>query len=380
MSRNWRRVLVAVAVLALVVIGARALFRPKPIEVEVATVSAGPVEDIVTNSEGGTIESRARARLGAERAGRVASILFEEGARAKRGDVLVQLDASTAQTQRAAARREAQALEATLNVARAAERLARQGWDRTASLHAQKLVTDAQLEEAQARLESATSELEVAAARMEQGHESVKLAEDEIAHLAVRAPFDGVIARHLVEIGEPVVPGQGVIELLAADRVFASAPMDERDAGSLREGLPARVTLDAYPGTVWPARIARVAPMVEELKQQNRTLEVEADLDSMAARPTVRPGMTADIEIILRRSESVLRVPAAAVLEGRRVLVADGGTARAREIETGLRNWEWVEVRSGLREGDRVVVSLDRAGVRDGAAIRVGAPAKPGRP
>jgi HlyD family secretion protein len=377
MSRLWRTVIVVLAVAVAVVIGARLLFRPRPIEVQVAHVGQGTVEDIVTNSEGGTIESRARAKLGAERAGRVAAILFEEGDRARTGDVVVQLDTSTEQTQLAVARREAQAAEATSRSARADETLARSNWDRVARLYAEKLVTDQQQDEARARLESAESLMRAAAARAQQERESVRLALEEIAHRAVRAPFPGVIARHLVEIGEPVIPGQPVVELIATERLFASAPMDERDAGSLREGLPARVTLDAYPGTVWPARVTRVAPMVEELKEQNRTLGIEAVLDSMASRPTVRPGMTADIEVILRRKDDVLRVPASAVLEGGRVLVAEKGRAHARKIESGLRNWEWVEVRSGLAAGDPVIISVDRPGLKDGARIRV-APAPAG--
>lgn len=372
-----RAVLVGAAALAVVVVAARLLVRPHKIDVQVSRVDFGPVEDIVTNSEGGTIESRARAKLGADRAGRIGTIRFEEGARARTGDVLVQLDTSTERTQLEVARREEQAAGATYRSLEAERTLARSNWDRVARLHAEKLVTDQQRDEARARLDAAESQAHAAAARAAQARESVRLALEEIAHRAVRAPFDGVVARHLVEIGEPVIPGQPVIELLAPDRLFASAPMDERDAGSLRPGLPARVTLDAYPGTVWPARVTRVAPMVEELKQQNRTLGIEAVLDSMDARPQVRPGMTADIEVVLRRNDHVLRVPAAAVLEGGRVLVAVNGRARAKPIETGLRNWEWVEVRSGLGAGEAVIVSIDRPGLKDGAAVRI-APAAAG--
>ena len=380
MSKLTRTLLVVGVLVAAAVPAARLLFRPHPIEIQAVPAGYGPVEDIVTNSEGGTIQSRARARLGAERAGRVGSIRFEEGDRARRGDVLVQLDTSTEETQLALARREAQAAEASSRAAAADAVLARRNWERVARLFAEKLITEQQRDEAAARLESTESQTKAAAARAQQAREAVRLAVEEIGHRAVRAPFDGVVARHLVEIGEPVVPGQPVVELLATERVFASAPMDERDAGSLREGLPARVTLDAFPGVTWPARVTRVAPMVEELKQQNRTLGIEAELDSMPARPTVRPGMTADIEVILQHKERALRVPATAVLEGRRVLVVESGRARSRTIESGLRNWEWIEVRSGLAPGDRVITTVDRSGLKDGVAVRVGSAANTSKP
>ncbi len=377
MSRRTRWIALVVVAGIVVILAGRGLLRPRPIEVEATPVEWGPVEDVVTNSEAGTIESRARARVGAERAGRIAVIRFEEGARARSGDVLVELDASTARTRLAATHRDAQALDAAHEVAHARQRLAQQSWERVDRLARERLVSPEQRDQAREEFEAAGAELKAAEARLAGGNAAVLLAEDEIAHLRVRAPFDGVVARHLVEIGESVVPGQPVVELLSTERLFASAPIDERDAGRIREGLPARVTLDAYPGVVWPAHVSRVAPMVEELKQQNRTLRVEAELDSTAGRPQVRAGMTADIEIVLSRLERVLRVPTPAVTEGRRVLVVAGGRARNREFLPGVRNWEWTEVRGGLARGDRVVTSLDRAGVGDGAAVRI-APRAPG--
>jgi HlyD family secretion protein len=110
--------------------------------------------------------------------------------------------------------------------------------------------------------------------------------------------------------------------------------------------------------------------MVEELKQQNRTIEVEVVLDSTdAARPPVRAGMTADLEIVLGRTDHALRVPTPAVIEGRRVLMLDHGRARAREFVPGRHNWDWTEVRSGLAAEDWVITSLDRAGLKDGVPV-----------
>src|SRR5512144_1476488 len=154
MSRLRRTLIVVTGVAVAIVIGGRLLFRPRPIDVQVTRVDHGLVEDIVTNSEGGTIESRARAKLGAERAGRVAAIRLEEGERARTGDVVVQLDTSTEQTQLAVIRREAQAAEATHRSLEADRTLARSNWERVARLYAEKLVTDQQRDEARARLEA----------------------------------------------------------------------------------------------------------------------------------------------------------------------------------------------------------------------------------
>ena len=86
---------------------------------------------------------------------------------------------------------------------------------------------------------------------------------------------------------------------------------------------------------------------------------------------TLLPGTSADIEIILKAVENVLRMPTYALLEGDRVLVFNDGHLKAVEVKTGMRNWEFTEVKEGLQEGERVVVSLDRAEVREGARASI---------
>ncbi|MBI5838436.1 MAG: efflux RND transporter periplasmic adaptor subunit [Candidatus Eisenbacteria bacterium] len=365
--------------LVLVVVGllaARLLFRTSPIAVEVAPAGYGPVEDLVANSEAGTVKSRAQARLGAERAGRVAAIPFREGARVKAGDALVLLDGSTARTRLAAAQRDEEATGAAREVARAAATLARQTYDRVRTLKAGDLASQEQLDRAMADHGRADAETRAADARVASAAAAVRLAKDELDHMEVRTPFGGVVTRRLVEVGEPVVPGQPVMEVLDPDRLYVSAPIDERDAARLKTGQPARVTVDAFPGVTWQGRLVRVAPMVEYLKEQNRTMEVEVELPSAPGKPAPKPGMSADLEVILGRTERALRVPSSAVMEGRRVLVLDGGRAAARNVTAGLKNWEWTQVRTGLKEGERVITTLDRQGLHAGSAVKVGAAGK----
>ena len=370
MLRRMRGLAVLVAVLVAAATGLAFLLRPRPIEVEAVAIGTGAVEDLVANSEGGTVRSRAQARLGVERAGRVSAIPYREGVFVRRGAIVLRLDASTAAQRLESARSDFEASHAAHEAAHAVEWLARQNLVRAESLHAQSLISREQIEALWSRLGAADADLRAAEARRTGARSAVRLAEDEIAHHQVRAPFDAVVTRRFVEVGEPVIPGQVVLELVSLDRLYVSAPIDERDVGRLRTGLASRVTLDAYPGLARPARITRIAPMVETVKEQNRTLEIELDFTPDPSRPA-RPGMTADVEIILERREQVARVPTLAVVDGHQVLVVEGGRAVARRIDTGLRNWQWSEVRSGLAPGERVITSLDRAGLQAGVAIRV---------
>jgi HlyD family secretion protein len=374
MLRRARWWLIAGGFLVLVFVLRATACRPRPIEVEVVTVARGLVEDAVTNSQAGTVKARLRARVGAERAGRVAAIPRREGATVRRGEPLLLLDRSTAETQLEVAKRDLESARAAAGAARAAATLARQQHERTASLFQSGVVSQGEMDLSKSRLESAEAELSGAEARQQRALSAIRLAEDELAHLRVLAPFDGIVSQRLVEIGESVIPGQPVLEVVSLDRLYVSAPLDEIDIGRVREGLPARVTLDPYRGRVWQGVVTRVSPVVNDIREQNRTLDVEVEMKPDPAAPLPKPGTSADIEIILDQHEDVLRVPTNAVIEGKHVLLLEKGVAVSRPVKTGLRNWDWTEVTDGLSEGGAVITSLEKQGVKAGARLVARAP------
>jgi len=98
---------------------------------------------------------------------------------------------------------------------------------------------------------------------------------------------------------------------------------------------------------------------------------VEVELASREDSAGLLPGYTADVEIIIEQRDNVLRVPTETVLEGSRVLVYrdSDGTLESRRFESGVSNWRYTEVLSGLEEGERIVVSVDREGVEAGAEV-----------
>jgi len=378
-ARWW---LMAAGAVVLVVVLRLTACRPHSIEVEVVTVARGPVEDAVTNSQAGTVKARLRARVGAERAGRVAAIPHREGSRVRRGETMLSLDRSTAETQLEVARRDLEGATAAAAATRAAATLAAQQYDRTAALFRDSLVSQGEMDQAKSRLESADAEQTRAEAGERRARSAVRLAQDELDHLRVLAPFDGIVSQRMVEVGESVIPGQPVLEVVSLSRLYVSAPIDEIDIGRVREGLPARVTLDPYRGRVWQGVVTRVSPVVNDVREQNRTLEVEVEMTPDPNAPQPKPGTSADVEIVLDRRDRVLRVPTNAVIEGKRVLVLERGSAVSRDVKTGLRNWDWTEITDGLREGEAVITSLEKQGVKAGARVKARATeaAAPERP
>jgi len=189
----------------------------------------------------------------------------------------------------------------------------------------------------------------------------------------MRAPFAGVVAEVSAEVGEwitpspPALPVPPVLELIQQSAIYISAPLDEVDVAKVRAGQPVRITLDAYPDRSFSGRITRVAPYVLDLEEHSRTFEIEAEFDDAEFAGALLPGISADVEVILDSKQDVPRIPAYALIEGDRVLVLVEGELVSREVETGLKNWAFAEITAGLEVDESVVVSLDRAEVREGA-------------
>lgn len=368
--KPWLRwSLIGVALVAVLWVLQATVFRAPPIEVDTVVATRGLVEDAVTNSQAGTVKARLRTQLGAERTGRVVRIPFREGSSVRRGAILLELDASSAVVGLELARRDRETLEATLAAARAAAQLARSDYDRALKLREQALISQEQMDQSLSRHQAAQADLEAAQARRARAESAVRLAQDEIDHLRVVAPFDGEVTARYVEAGQSVIPGQPLLELTNLEQLYVSAPIDEIDIGRLAEKLPARVTLDPYPGVAWQGTVTRVAAVVSDLKEQNRTLDIEVELQYDPNKPQAKPGTSADVSIVLDRREGVLRVPTFAVADGRRVMIMKDGKAETREIETGIKNWEWTEVKSGLAEGDAVITNLDQQGLAAGVRV-----------
>jgi HlyD family secretion protein len=114
---------------------------------------------------------------------------------------------------------------------------------------------------------------------------------------------------------------------------------------------------------------------VTAVEKQARTVDIEATFDDPSKIGRLLVGNSADVEVVLATRDNVLRVPTAALLEGNRALVAVADRLEERRLKTGLANWEHTEVVEGLAAGDRVVTSLERAGVKAGVAV-VAEPAK----
>ncbi|HJV27006.1 MAG TPA: efflux RND transporter periplasmic adaptor subunit, partial [Aromatoleum sp.] len=235
------------------------------------------------------------------------------------------------------------------------------------------------------RVDQARTEARARRAACETARTDIRTAEAQIAatstdrqRTVLIAPFAGTVAKITGELGEystpspPGVPTPPAIDLIDDSCLYVKAPMDEIDAPKIRPGQPARLTLDALPGKVFEARVKRVAPYITAVEKQARTVDVEIDFAHPDEARGMLVGYSADAEIVLEVRDNALRIPTATLRDGTKVLRyrAEDGRLEERTVKPGISNWEYTEILDGLAEGDRIVSSLEREGVKAGAHVR----------
>jgi len=353
------------------------LFKPKPVPVTVYTVGSGRVEDTVVNSRAGTIKSRLRSGMSPGIPGLVTQIPVKKGSHVAQGEVLLRLDDSEHQAQVQLARATLEASQAAARQARLEADYAEREWHRTERLAQDQVVSTNSVEHDRTRALTAEAAGSVAQARILEAQASLRVAEATLAKTIMKAPFDGVVLDVTTEVGEwisPSPPGvfiPPVIDLIDPATLYLSAPIDEADVARIRVGLPVRITLDAFRGQSFAGTLTYVSSFVETRQEQNRTLEVEAVFTDSPLPGNLLPGLSADLEVILDAKDDSLRIPTYALLEGGHVMVIENDRLVERAITTGLHNWKYTEVTSGLERGEQIVVSLDRPEVVAGARVVV---------
>lgn len=381
-----KRLLVATFVVAALAAVAWWFTRPKPIVVRVATIDRGRVEASIANTRAGTVDACQRTKLSTILGGRIEILAVKEGDHVKAGQLLMKLwnDDQKAQQTLAATQVELsrRRVKEACTVAANAEREA----GRIAGLRQQNYVSVSKEDQARTDAEAKTAACETAKADVRQSEARLAATRVEQGRTVLYAPFDGIVAKIVGEVGEystpspPGVPTPPAIDLIDDTCLYITAPMDEVDAPKIKVGQTTRITLDAFPKKPFPGKVRRVAPFVTAVEKQSRTVDVEVDFAQLEEMKGLLVGYSADVEIVLGVRDDVLRVPTAALLEGGRVLVlgADGRLAE-RKLGTGIANWEYTEVLEGLQAGDRVVTSLEKEGVKAGAHAVADDSAGPGK-
>lgn len=371
-----RKAVIPIVIVAALGAGIWWYTRPAPVQVLLTEVERGPVAATVANTRAGTVDACRRAGLSPPMGGQISALPVADGDLVEAGQLLLELWNDDIKAELERTRRDAIAATSRSRESCVISEIAGREAERLMKLYDQGLVSEEQADQATGQAESTAAACTAARDTVRVTEAHIQVVEAQLERTQLRAPFAGIIAEINGELGEfvtpsPVgIPTPPTVDLIDASCLYISAPIDEVDAPEIRTGLPARISLDAFPDRIFAGHVRRIAPYVLDLEKQARTVEIEAEIDD-PNKAGLLPGYSADVEVVLASRNDTLRVPTAVVRDGNHVFVLDPVTQRIeeREIETGIANWEFTEVLSGLSAGDRVVTTIDREGVEDGALV-----------
>ncbi len=369
-----KRTLVILIVLGAIGAGAWWYTRPQPVAVSLVTAERGPVAATVANTRAGTVDACRRAGLSPAIGGQISELPVQDGDYVEKDAILLQLWNDDLQAELRLAQRDAQAARSRSRETCVLAAVASREAARLMSLFERDLVSEDEIDKAIGTEEATAAACTAAEDSTRVNEARVDVIRAQLERTRLRAPFAGVIAEINGELGEfvtpsPVgIPTPPTVDLIDSSCLYISAPIDEVDAPLIARGMTARISLDAFPDRVFPGHVRRVAPYVLDQERQARTVEIEAEIDD-ATDSGLLPGYSADVEVILESTDETLRVPTSVVLQDDTVFVFDAASGRIEErrVETGIANWEYTEVVSGLSAGELIVSSVDREGVADGA-------------
>jgi HlyD family secretion protein len=363
--------------LVLLAIAAWYFTRPAPLLVQLAKVERGVVEATVSNTRAGTVKACRRAKLAPPAGGQIAHLLVKKGQRVKADQVLLELWNEDLQAQERLAQEQLATAKTQEQQACVQADLAEKEAERAQQLREKGFISAEGLDQKVSAAKVSRSGCEVARSQIEQSRSRIAVARATLQRMVLRAPFSGVVADISGELGEyatpspPGIPTLPAIDLIDDSCMFVSAPIDEVDAANIKVGQEARITLDAIKGKTFAGKVKRIAPYVLELEKQARTVEVEVEFVEPPNEENLLVGYSADVEIVHDSHANVLRIPTQTLLEGKRVLLyGANGILEERTVTTGLANWEHTEITAGLNEGEQIVMSLDRTGVKAGVRVQ----------
>jgi len=356
--------------------------------VEVAKVEKMALQDDAKSV--GSLRSRQSVMLRPEIAGRVKELGFSDGARVRKGQVLVQLDDVL---QRA----EVKQSQAQVSIAQA-------NFKRNQELVAQNFVAQRVLEESAANMQVAEAQLALSNARL--------------SRMAILAPFDGTVGIRNVNLGDFVKDGAELVNLEDISSMYVDFRLPERFQGKLKAQQVVELTLDAFPGRVFKARVEAIDPLLDA---NGRSVSVRAVLPNTLGEPVLggkrsggtegaaaapraakpastasaprpaplRPGMFARVTTVFSVNNAALVVPEEAIVPqgGRQfvIKVVEPSAVPAaatlppdtkfvslrQEVKLGVRRAGKVEITEGLTQGQTVVVAGQQRLQRDGTPLRI---------
>lgn len=359
--------------------------RQPTIEVHVAPVTAthGSGNAAVLDASGYVV-ARRQATVSAKVTGKVMEVRIEEGMQVKEGQVLATLDTSTTSRQLELADQQLKATRAQMTQVQVRLDEARRNEKRAVQLRDSKMISQADLEAAQANTADLQAQLAALQSQVSVSEASVRVQRQAMDDLTVRAPFSGVVISKDAQPGEMVSPisagggftRTGIATIVDMDSREVEVDVNEAFINRVTDGQRAEAVLDAYPDWVIPSHVISIVPTAD---RQKATVKVRIGFDKLD--PRILPDMGVKVRFLDNNasntpSRNALQAPSGAVIssDGKQYVwrVKDDTVERVA-VSTGQTAGDRIEIQSGVSEGDSLVLQPDAA-LREGDKVKVQGP------
>ncbi len=369
------------------------------VKVTYTSAPAALADLVVEVSATGTLQPVTKVDVSSEQSGVVRAVNFAENQRVKKGDVLAELDTATLSAQVERAEASLLAAKARVKDAQTTSVEKQQALSRSGKLKARGMATVQDNETASAASQRAENAITSANADVAIAEAELKLQQAALAKATIYAPIDGIILTRSVDTGQTVAASLSapILFVIAQnlEDMQLEAAIDEADIGSVAKGQTASFTVDAYPDSKFSAVISDIA-YASVTTDNVVTYEAKLSVDNKDL--LLRPGMTANVEIVTREAKGALTIPNAAfryqpassakanarpfsitslfmprfprnerktaevAKDGSRpVYVLRNGAPEKVSVKTGSTDGEKTEILSGLQAGDEIVTAESKA-------------------
>jgi membrane fusion protein, multidrug efflux system len=362
--------------------------KPEPIAVDTTHVENRTIDRYLRVT--GSLVADEQAEVSAEAPGRVIAVPVERGSHVAQGAVLARISATETSAQLLEAEANAAQIEARLGLsagqpfdpkrvpdvmnAKASLDLAVAEFGRIKSLLDQKVVSQSEYDQRRAQVDAAEQQFQMAQNAAEQSYRSlqaararIELSRKAVSDTTIRAPFAGLVAERVVSVGDYVTRGAHVATVVRVDPMRVELTVPEQAISLITDGQAVQITVDAYPGEMFAAKIRYVSP---SLRTDQRALTVEAVAPNADGR--LKPGLFATASIQQPARAAALLVPATAVetIAGTsRVYVIKGDKVEERIVTLGEPVAQQVEITSGLAKGE-TIAAAPKGHLSDGLDVR----------
>lgn len=362
--------------------------KPEPPVVDAARVESRTIDRYLRVT--GSLVADEQAEVSAEAAGRVIAAPVERGSHVAQDAVLARISPTETSAQLLEAEANAAQIEARLGLssgqpfdpkrvpdvmnAKASLDLAAAEFARIKSLLDQKVVSQSEYDQRRAQVDAAQQQFQMAQNAAEQSYRSLQaararidLARKAVSDTTIRAPFAGLVAERLVSVGDYVTRGAHVATVVRVDPMRVELTVPEQAISLIKNGQAVQISVDAYPGETFAAKIRYVSP---SLRADQRALTVEA----VAANPDgrLKPGLFATASIQQPAGAPAMLVPASAletIAGTSRVYVIKGDKIEERIVTLGEPVGQQIEITSGLANGE-TVAAAPKGHLTDGMDVR----------